>query len=134
MYRVSKIGRNAKALGIITRTAGWTVLMLVDGETERRSARTILEQFGNRVIEADDEDDAIALFERHPEIDLVLDDVMATGGRVVSACRERRDVSAILVTDRSIGRKPSRNPVLPRAFDERVVAEALSHAARQVGR
>jgi PAS domain S-box-containing protein len=53
-----------------------TVLLAEDDQEVRKLMRTILADFGYRVIEAEDGDDALQKFREHPGIDLLVSDVV----------------------------------------------------------
>jgi CheY-like chemotaxis protein len=53
-----------------------TVLLAEDNKEVRTLMRTILENFGYRVIEAVDGEDALQKFQEHPDIDLLVSDII----------------------------------------------------------
>ena len=57
-----------------------TILIVEDDPEVRTLVRAIIEGAGYRVLEADDGPTAIALLEELPKLDLVLSDIMLTGG------------------------------------------------------
>jgi CheY-like chemotaxis protein len=78
-----------------------TVLVVDDDAEVRELAAWSLRDAGHTVLEAADGAEALALFEQHPEIDLLFTDIVMPGldgYRVAEMARERRPEIGVLYT------------------------------------
>ncbi|MEZ4222949.1 MAG: response regulator [Polyangiaceae bacterium] len=70
-----------------------TVLLVDDDDPVRRAARRILVRAGYRVLEAHDADEATATFRAHPDVALLVTDLMMPGKSGEELARELRETS-----------------------------------------
>jgi PAS domain S-box-containing protein len=79
-----------------------TILVVEDDDDVRQAAAENLRELGYRVLEAADGPSALALLEQHPEIDLLLTDVVLPGGmngaQVAASLRASRPGVPVLFT------------------------------------
>jgi CheY-like chemotaxis protein len=83
-----------------------TVLVVDDDPEVRELAAWSLRDAGHDVIEAESGDQALALFEQHPEIDLLFTDIVMPGidgCRMVEIAKQRRPDVHVLYTTGYIG-------------------------------
>jgi CheY-like chemotaxis protein len=85
-----------------TAAAGELILVVEDNATVRKSVVRQLQKLGYRTLEAEDGQEALAILERDPRIDLVFSDVVMPGGmsgrQLAAAVRRRRPGMKILLT------------------------------------
>ncbi len=82
--------------------AGELILVVEDNDTVRKSVVRQLQKLGYRTLEAGDGQEALAVLERDPRIDLLFSDVVMPGGmsgrQLAAAVRRRRPDIKILLT------------------------------------
>jgi CheY-like chemotaxis protein len=85
-----------------TGAAGEMILVVEDNALVRRSAVTLLQQLGYRTLEAADGQEALAILESDPRVDLLFSDVVMPGGmsgrQLAAATRRKRPDIRILLT------------------------------------
>jgi PAS domain S-box-containing protein len=88
--------------GEAAAAAGELILVVEDNATVRKSVVRQLHKLGYRTIEAEDGQEALAMLERDPRIDLLFSDVVMPGGmsgrQLAAAVRRRRPDIKILLT------------------------------------
>ncbi|MCC4597600.1 response regulator [Xanthomonas campestris pv. phormiicola] len=67
-----------------------TILLVEDDQTIRELARMMLDADGYRVLSAGTAQEALALLEQDPDVDLIFSDVQMPGGDGMSMVRELR--------------------------------------------
>ncbi len=85
-----------------TEAAGELILVVEDNATVRKSVVRQLQKLGYRTLEAEDGQQALAILERDPRIDLLFSDVVMPGGmsgrQLAAATRRKRPDIKILLT------------------------------------
>ena len=107
------VAPRAQPPAVEARGAGELILVVEDEDQVRRLATRILERLGYRVIAAADGPSALALAREHPDLDLLLTDVILPGGM------SGKDVAATLTRER---------PTLPVIFASGYSAELVFQA------
>jgi len=121
--------------------AGKALILVVDDEEDvRELAREILRTAGFDSLPARDGDQAIEVLERHPEVDLILTDVMMPGtdgptlARRVAA--ERPGLPVLFMTGyppetlQALGMLPPGEPPIPKPFPIRELVRKVRSALR----
>jgi two-component system chemotaxis response regulator CheY len=67
-----------------------TILLVEDDQTIRELARMMLDADGYRVLSAGTAQEALAMLERDPDVDLIFSDVQMPGGDGMTMVRELR--------------------------------------------
>jgi PAS domain S-box-containing protein len=118
-----------------TAAAGELILVVEDNATVRKSVVRQLHKLGYRTLEAEDGQEALAILERDPRIDLLFSDVVMPGGmsgrQLAAAVRRRRPDLRILLTsgfpdkagDARAGER--KEPVLSKPYRQRDLALKL---------
>jgi CheY-like chemotaxis protein len=118
-----------------TASAGELILVVEDNATVRKSVVRQLHKLGYRTLEAEDGQEALAMLERDPRIDLLFSDVVMPGGmsgrQLAAAVRRRRPDIRILLTsgfpdkagDARAGER--KEPVLSKPYRQRDLALKL---------
>ena len=87
---------------VVVRSEGETILVVEDDAAVREIAVALLEDRGYRVLEAGDGRTALGVLDEHPDIDLLLTDVVMPGGMggpdLARNARERRPDLKVLYT------------------------------------
>ncbi len=138
--RATRVPARAPAPAVVRRSepkaaAGELILVVEDNATVRKSVVRQLHKLGYRTLEAEDGQEALALLERDPRIDLLFSDVVMPGGmsgrQLAAATRRRRPDIKILLTsgfpdkagDARAGER--REPVLGKPYRQRDLALKL---------
>jgi PAS domain S-box-containing protein len=102
--RTTRIDQSALEVGSVepAEAAGEMILVVEDNATVRKSVVTQLQQLGYRTIEAADGQEAMAILELDPRIDLLFSDVVIPGGmsgrQLAATTRRKRPDVKILLT------------------------------------
>jgi PAS domain S-box-containing protein len=118
-----------------TAAAGELILVVEDNATVRKSVVRQLQKLGYRTLEAEDGQEALAILDRDPRIDLLFSDVVMPGGlsgrQLAAAVRRKRPHIKILLTsgfpdkagDARAGER--KEPVLGKPYRQRDLALKL---------
>lgn len=114
-----------------------TILLVEDDYTIRELAAMMLDADGYRVLAAGTAQEAMALLQEHPEVDLIFSDVQMPGGDGVAMVRELRRRAVTIPALLTSGMKhpepaalPARTAFLPKPYDHAGLLAALRHLQR----
>jgi PAS domain S-box-containing protein len=112
-------------------STGEGTVLLVDDDADVRAITSLqLRDFGYTVVEAQDLASAIAAFDRVPNIDFVLTDVVMPGGDGVALAQDirarRRDVPILFMTGRADSERVAGEMVIQKPFTPVALATLLT--------
>jgi CheY-like chemotaxis protein len=115
-----------------------TILLVEDEVIIRLQLIDLLRDMGLEVLAADSADEAIALFEAHPEIELLMTDITMPGSMdgiaLAHYVHRRRPTTRIIVgsgmIDTGLSKLPAGSVFLPKPFDDVELRQVLLRLMR----